>query len=614
MRKLLPSPHRRTGLLKDQLQLVPRKGDGGREDRYEIAPISDPLSFDKGFFLFIRACQLLTRTMEGVTIVVGVAGPSGAGKTVFTDKVASFLPGIAIICMDNYNDSSLVIDGNYDDPRIVDYEILLDNIKSLRAGTSADIPIYDFKLSRRVGYRRLEHPSTRIVIVEGIYALCEKLRPFLDLRVSITGGVHFDLVKRVLRDINRSGQAPEDIIHQISETVYPMYKVFIEPDLATAHIKVVNKFNPFSGFQSPTYILKSSRHVTEEEIKAVIGSKFTEATEDTYDIYLLPPGEDPETCQSYLRMRNRDGRYSLIFEELVTDEDFIISPRITFDVSVRLLGGLMALGYEMATIMKRSSRVFCDETEKIVVKIDKLEQVQRKYVQIQGKDRSLVADIGKKLGLEGSYIPRSYIEQIQLEKLTAEVVALPEDLKNKLSLQTTTVPGSPVSSKTYSRSLSWNTSSLRKQPERKPPPLKIENLQRIQDDRGSESPLTDQVYPRVVEQLANVNEKLDELVSRLAELEKKLITPSSAVPIITPRRVSSGSNDEQVLSNEVRSLARGQHDMNTQLDLLTNFIRQRQLLPIEQGGLSLYPNPKFFLVGSLAFIACSWFLVNARKA
>ncbi|EFJ05331.1 hypothetical protein SELMODRAFT_449187 [Selaginella moellendorffii] len=228
--------------------------------------------------------------MEGVTIVVGVAGPSGAGKTVFTDKVASFLPGIAIICMDNYNDSSLVIDGNYDDPRIVDYEILLDNIKSLRAGNSADIPIYDFKLSRRVGYRRLEHPSTRIVIVEGIYALCEKLRPFLDLRVSITGGVHFDLVKRVLRDINRSGQAPEDIIHQISETVYPMYKVFIEPDLATAHIK------------------------------------------------------------------------------------------------------------------------------------------------IQGKDRSLVADIGKKLGLEGSYIPRSYIEQIQLEKLTAEVVALPEDLKNKLSL------------------------------------------------------------------------------------------------------------------------------------------------------------------------------------
>ena len=41
-------------------------------------------------------------------------------------------------------------------------------------------------------------------------------RSSLDLRVSITGGVHFDLVKRVLRDINRSGQAPEEIIQQVS--------------------------------------------------------------------------------------------------------------------------------------------------------------------------------------------------------------------------------------------------------------------------------------------------------------------------------------------------------------------------------------------------------------
>ena len=38
--------------------------------------------------------------------------------------------------------------------------------------------------------------------------------------------------------------------------VYPMYKAFIEPDLQTAQIKIINKFNPFTGFQSPTYILK----------------------------------------------------------------------------------------------------------------------------------------------------------------------------------------------------------------------------------------------------------------------------------------------------------------------------------------------------------------------
>ena len=112
-----------------------------------------------------------------------------------------------------------------------------------------EVPIYDFKQSKRVGYRTQECPPSNVIIIEGIYALSDKLRPLQDLRVSISGGVHFDLVKRVMRDIDRSGQEPEDIIHQISETVYPMYKAFIEPDLRSAHLRVVNSFNPFAGFQ-----------------------------------------------------------------------------------------------------------------------------------------------------------------------------------------------------------------------------------------------------------------------------------------------------------------------------------------------------------------------------
>jgi uridine kinase len=41
----------------------------------------------------------------------------------------------------------------------------------------------------------------------------------MDLRVSVTGGVHFDLVKRVLRDVQRASQEPEEIIDQISQTI-----------------------------------------------------------------------------------------------------------------------------------------------------------------------------------------------------------------------------------------------------------------------------------------------------------------------------------------------------------------------------------------------------------
>ncbi|GJP31767.1 hypothetical protein CLOM_g8874 [Closterium sp. NIES-68] len=415
---------RRPGLLKNQLRLVRRVMPDGKA-RKEIAPVEEKLSFEKGFFLFIRAVQLLTQNNPGV-ILVGLAGPSGAGKTAFTCKVAGFMPSIAVISMDNYNVASRVIDGNFDDPRITDYELLLENIEGLRRGEAVQVPMYDFKTSQRVGFREQPVPKSRVIIIEGIHALNERLRPLLDLRVSITGGVHFDLVKRVLRDIDRSGQAPESIIQQISETVYPMYKAFIEPELKTAHIRMVNNFNPFSGFQDATYLLKSPAEGEgwEERVKAVVVGEQSREEVETYEIYLLPPGEDKDTCQSYLRMRNRDGRYSLMFEEWVTDGPFIITPRITFSVSVRLLGGLMALGYEIAHIVHRESVVFReqgDASSALTVKLDRIEQLKATYVQVIGKDRKRVKDVAEQLGMDGKYISHPYIEDIKLHHLTQEI-------------------------------------------------------------------------------------------------------------------------------------------------------------------------------------------------
>ncbi|XWS47890.1 hypothetical protein CRYUN_Cryun13aG0024800 [Craigia yunnanensis] len=520
------SPRRRSGLLRDQVQLIKKKDS----DRYEIVPIEDPLSFEKGFFIVIRACQLLAQKNDGL-ILVGVAGPSGAGKTVFTEKVLNFMPSIAVITMDNYNDASRIIDGNFDDPRLTDYNTLLENIHGLKAGKPVQVPIYDFKSSSRTGYRTLEVPSSRIVIIEGIFALSEKLRPLLDLRVSVTGGVHFDLVKRVLRDIQRADQEPEEIIHQISETVYPMYKAFIEPDLQTAHIKIINKFNPFSGFQNPTYILKSTRLVTADQIKEVVSEEHKETMEETYDIYLLPPGEDPEACQSYLRMRNRDGKYNLMFEEWVTDSPFIISPRITFEVSVRLLGGLMALGYTIATILKRSSHVFSDD--KVCVKIDWLEQLNRKYVQVQGRDRLFVKYVAEQLGLEGSYVPRTYIEQIQLEKLVNDVMALPDDLRTKLSIDDDLVSSpkealSRASADRRMKYLSRISHSYTNQRDKNLPKLtRLAINSRRFDGRAPESP-SPLVNPGVVtqlsEQISTLNERMDEFTSRIEELNSKFST------------------------------------------------------------------------------------------
>lgn len=60
------------------------------------------------------------------------------------------------------------------------------------------------------------------------------------------------------------------VLLQISDTVYPMYKAFIEPDLITAHLRIYNTFNPFSGFMNATYILKSAQQVSKAQIQAVL--------------------------------------------------------------------------------------------------------------------------------------------------------------------------------------------------------------------------------------------------------------------------------------------------------------------------------------------------------
>ncbi|MED6187768.1 Inorganic pyrophosphatase ttm1 [Stylosanthes scabra] len=391
-----------------------------------------------------------------------------------------------------------------------------------------------------------------------------------------------------------------------------MYKAFIEPDLQTAHIKIINKFNPFSGFQNPTYILKSLKAVTEDQIKSVIAAEHTETREETYDIYLLPPGEDPEACQSYLRMRNRDGKYNLMFEEWVTDIPFIISPRITFEVSVRLLGGLMALGYTIASILKRSSHVFSDD--KVTIKTDWLEQVSRQYVQVQGKDRNYVKLVAEKLGLDGSYVPRTYIEQIQLEKLVNDVMALPEDLKTKLSIDDDMVssPKEALSRasadrrmKYLNRGISHSYSTQREKHLSKLTRLAINN--RRFDGRALESPATvanQGVITQLSEQISTLTERMDEFTNRIEELNSKFASrKASQQNIALPAEPCNGSVPtslfvsglangsltgsllphsssssqlarESPLMEEVLLVARGQRQIIHQLDSLSNLLHE----------------------------------------
>jgi hypothetical protein len=79
---------------------------------------------------------------------------------------------------------------------------------------------------------------------------------------------------KVMRDIQRSGQQAGEVIQQVSDTVFPMYKAFIEPCLSRAHIRVTNSFNPFAGFKEPIQILKTEEHVSVDMVTECMRKMF----------------------------------------------------------------------------------------------------------------------------------------------------------------------------------------------------------------------------------------------------------------------------------------------------------------------------------------------------
>lgn len=56
------------------------------------------------------------------------------------------------------------------DPRLTDYDTLLQNVNDLKAGKQVQVPIYDFKSSSRTGYRLSSaYPSVNL---HGLSIMC----------------------------------------------------------------------------------------------------------------------------------------------------------------------------------------------------------------------------------------------------------------------------------------------------------------------------------------------------------------------------------------------------------------------------------------------------------
>lgn len=113
--------------------------------------------------------------------LIAITGPSSSGKTTFSKRLKIELMTRNIkpvtISLDNYYLDYDAIkrdcDGNVDLENIntLDIELFNQNMVSLIAGEEVMIPVYDFTVAKRVGFKPLKISKQSPVIIEGIHGL-----------------------------------------------------------------------------------------------------------------------------------------------------------------------------------------------------------------------------------------------------------------------------------------------------------------------------------------------------------------------------------------------------------------------------------------------------------
>ena len=133
---------------------------------------------------------------------------------------------------------------NFDHPRAIDFELLVNHLKELKEGKTIEQPVYSFITHNRTDDTIVTHPR-KVMIVEGILILANaELRDLFDVKVFVHADSDERLIRRLKRDIAERGRDMEEVLNRYQTTLKPMHQQFIEPTKAFADIIIPNdKYN-----------------------------------------------------------------------------------------------------------------------------------------------------------------------------------------------------------------------------------------------------------------------------------------------------------------------------------------------------------------------------------
>ena len=129
---------------------------------------------------------------------------------------------------------------NFDHPRAIDFELLIEHLKALKKEKVIKQPVYSFVTHNRTQDFIKTHPR-KVVIVEGILIFnSEELRNLFDIKIFVHAETDERLIRRVRRDITERGRDIDEVLNRYQSTLKPMHQQFIEPTKNFADIIIPN--------------------------------------------------------------------------------------------------------------------------------------------------------------------------------------------------------------------------------------------------------------------------------------------------------------------------------------------------------------------------------------
>lgn len=185
------------------------------------------------------------------SIVIGIAGGTGSGKSTFTKKLKdAFKDDVAVLYHDNYyrDQREMTMEErkkiNYDHPDAMETSLLVEHLKALKDGKAIECPTYDYTQYTRAEETVRVEPKKEILL-EGILVLADaQLRELMDIKIYVEADADERILRRIIRDVKERGRDIEGVVEQYLTTVKPMHYLYVDPTRSMADIVINSGMNP----------------------------------------------------------------------------------------------------------------------------------------------------------------------------------------------------------------------------------------------------------------------------------------------------------------------------------------------------------------------------------